>query len=395
MALSENQSPARHKGVVLVKKRGTALFLVLGLLSGYWSLSMAGRSYIALGQGTVPSIVRVLFVLLLAAFAFRMLYKSWQGLKLKRLAAELAEQTRGLERINLRALAALRKQSLERLTRDLCWLAEQGALPKRGIDAERQELVLDLDSFAPPLDEETQQRLLVKRERKSLLPVIMVAVFWLLYALVSPLYRLTDYAVGLLLAVVVYTAVARWEPTQTFYTEQPKPVTPPPSVQTGDEELDLFLQQAIKSMERLTALKMSIRKESMRDALQQMMNVAKEIFDIVKEQPQKMRVLRQFSNYYLPMSLSLLESYQDMEQQPEKGKTILESMRKIEEMTDTILEAFRRELDSLYEDKALDISAEIAVMKNLMQLDGPGKIDWENQESKEVDDKKGGREDGE
>ena len=43
---------------------------------------------------------------------------------------------------------------------------------------------------------------------------------------------------------------------------------------------------------------------------------------------------------------------------------------KIEEMMDTAVSAYDKQLDHLYKDEALDISTDITVMENLMKSEG-------------------------
>jgi hypothetical protein len=62
----------------------------------------------------------------------------------------------------------------------------------------------------------------------------------------------------------------------------------------------------------------------------------------------------------------LLRNYEDLSRQPVKGSNIKESMQKIEGIMDGILSTFRQHLDDLYRDKNIDISADIAVMENMI-----------------------------
>ena len=52
------------------------------------------------------------------------------------------------------------------------------------------------------------------------------------------------------------------------------------------------------------------------------------------------------------------------------GANIDGTMGKIESMMDTIVKAFDRQLDALFADEAMDISADITVMENLLAQEG-------------------------
>ena len=45
-------------------------------------------------------------------------------------------------------------------------------------------------------------------------------------------------------------------------------------------------------------------------------------------------------------------------------------MSSIEEMLDTAVDAFKKQLDSLFEDQALDIETDISVMNRLLEREG-------------------------
>ena len=75
-------------------------------------------------------------------------------------------------------------------------------------------------------------------------------------------------------------------------------------------------------------------------------------------------------NYYLPTLLKLLHSYDRMEEQEVKGANIRYTMQEIERILDTILEAFDKQFDLLFEDEAMDISSDIRVLETIFSQEG-------------------------
>ena len=53
-----------------------------------------------------------------------------------------------------------------------------------------------------------------------------------------------------------------------------------------------------------------------------------------------------------------------------EGENLSKSMNSIENMLDTAIEAFKRQLDSLFEDQALDIETDISVMNRMLEREG-------------------------
>ena len=95
-----------------------------------------------------------------------------------------------------------------------------------------------------------------------------------------------------------------------------------------------------------------------------------DIFRVVRQKPEKADEVRKFMNYYLPITLKLLQDYALMEKQSYQGKNIQESRDKIEELLKTLITAFERQLDKLFSADALDVEADISVLQTMMAKDG-------------------------
>ena len=80
--------------------------------------------------------------------------------------------------------------------------------------------------------------------------------------------------------------------------------------------------------------------------------------------------LKKLMDYYLPMTIKLLNAYAEMDDQPIQGETIEKSKRDIEDTIDTLNQAFEKLLDDLFEDAAMDISSDISVLNTLLTQEG-------------------------
>ena len=98
--------------------------------------------------------------------------------------------------------------------------------------------------------------------------------------------------------------------------------------------------------------------------------VTTRIFDLAEKDPDKLPQLRRFMDYYLPTALKLLKSYAEFDRQGVEGAILSDSMKKIEDTMDTLVVGFEQQLDKLFQDDALDLSADISVLKNMMAQDG-------------------------
>ena len=94
------------------------------------------------------------------------------------------------------------------------------------------------------------------------------------------------------------------------------------------------------------------------------------IFDRAETHPEIITDLKKLMDYYLPMTVKLLNAYADMDAQPIQGERMENSKREIEATLDTLNGAFEKLLDDLFEDTALDVSSDISVLNTLLAQEG-------------------------
>ena len=95
-------------------------------------------------------------------------------------------------------------------------------------------------------------------------------------------------------------------------------------------------------------------------------------------------------NYYLPTTLKLLNAYDRMDDTGISGDNISTTKQKVENMMDTIVKAYEKQLDALYGEEALDISTDITVMENLLAQEGLGGFNLHNTTTSGGQNKTGG-----
>ena len=98
--------------------------------------------------------------------------------------------------------------------------------------------------------------------------------------------------------------------------------------------------------------------------------IVQRIFERAASHPEIIPDLKKMMDYYLPMTVKLLNAYADMDAQPVQGETIRASKHEIEQTLDTLNLAFEKLLDSVFEDTALDVSSDISVLQTLLAQEG-------------------------
>ncbi len=99
-------------------------------------------------------------------------------------------------------------------------------------------------------------------------------------------------------------------------------------------------------------------------------DLTKKIFAILDQRPEKEPQLYNFLNYYLPTTLKALESYARLEAQGIETAAIKEAKQKINHALDELADGYEKQLDKLFEDDVVDITADIDVMRKMLQKDG-------------------------
>ena len=148
----------------------------------------------------------------------------------------------------------------------------------------------------------------------------------------------------------------------TAKTQETKAATAKETEQTKD--------QYQKILDELRRVNDAIPDEEMSDKISRLEAVSAKIFEQAKTDPDKLPRMRKFMDYYLPTSLKLLQAYAELDSQGVEGENITESKRRIEQTMDTLVHAFETQLDQLFAADAMDISADIDVMQNMLRADG-------------------------
>ena len=106
------------------------------------------------------------------------------------------------------------------------------------------------------------------------------------------------------------------------------------------------------------------------DKISRMETIVGRIFERAQAHPEIVPDLKKLMDYYLPMTVKLLNAYAEMDAQPVQGETICASKKEIEDTLDTLNLAFEKLLDSVFEDTAMDVSSDISVLNTLLAQEG-------------------------
>ena len=140
--------------------------------------------------------------------------------------------------------------------------------------------------------------------------------------------------------------------------------------QERSAEAKALEEEANRILQQIRDCNDGIPEEAISQKISEMEKTAAAIFHYVGEHPHKLPEIRRFLSYYLPTTLKLLEAYKKFNDQPMPTEQQQETKKEIEDALDTVNKAFVNLLDSLMQEERMDVSADISVMKAMMEQEG-------------------------
>lgn len=135
-------------------------------------------------------------------------------------------------------------------------------------------------------------------------------------------------------------------------------------------EVQLVLDKGNDFLEKIRRSNDAIPGEEISRKISRMELIVQKIFERAKAHPEIIPDLNRLMDYYLPMTVKLLNAYEDMDSQPIQGENIASSKKEIEDTIDTLNVAFEKLLDSVFEDTAIDVSSDISVLNTVLAQEG-------------------------
>lgn len=136
------------------------------------------------------------------------------------------------------------------------------------------------------------------------------------------------------------------------------------------DEVESTIKIGRNYIEQIKNIKNELYKEEIAIKLDKLGNISNQILVQVEKNPNKIQEVNKFINHYLPITIKLINSYKDINNQVVQGENIENAKLEIEKSIDLINSAFENLVDDLYEDVVLDISTDISVLKTLFKQEG-------------------------
>ena len=252
---------------------------------------------------------------------------------------------------------------------------------------------------------------MAKHVKRSVIPIYLVGVVWLVFGLGLRLYQPVDYILCALVSVAAFVVGKAIFPDKSYQIaggedeeekkqaeqeaqkraeeahaarekaqaereerqrreQEEKARQAQQAKSTGNPEIDKLILERERALSEMRRLNDSIEDETISAQIDHLEEVTRQIIDQVIQEPKKLPQIRRFLNYFLPTTLKILNAYDRMDAVGISGENIDATKAKVEDMMGTIVKAIDKQLDSLFGAEAMDISTDITVMENLLAQEG-------------------------
>lgn len=209
-------------------------------------------------------------------------------------------------------------------------------------------------------------------------PIYGFALTWAAMAFIFPLYKIF----GLLLTVLISSLVAfllgkraakndiEEEKAAESELERKAVERKKAEKKSYGPEIDPIIEEGNRALSELGRLYMSIKDPEIRQKINSVMHITDKMAQDAINDPSDIPQIKKFFSYFLPTTIKLLNSYDRMSSQGITGENLDKSMKNINEMLDSAIEAYKKRLDELFADQALDIETDIDVMNTMLAREG-------------------------
>ena len=136
------------------------------------------------------------------------------------------------------------------------------------------------------------------------------------------------------------------------------------------KELNRVLQEGETYIKKIHRLNDMILGDEISTRMDRIEDILISIFDLLKRKPEKLEDIRKLMQYYLPMTIKVLESYRDFENERMYSEQIKEGKAEIEETLKKVQIAFENLRENLFREDILDVSTDLDVLEAMMSQEG-------------------------
>ncbi len=139
-----------------------------------------------------------------------------------------------------------------------------------------------------------------------------------------------------------------------------------------ETNFDLYqvLENAKKQNKHILDMVPMIEDEEIKKNLKEINDSVNKIIKTIEKNPDKKKKLKNFFDYYLPVTVKLVDRYDEIENQKISSKETKKFSENTQNMLTEINDVFKKFLNNLYESDMTDANVEIKVLNSMLKSDG-------------------------
>lgn len=139
-----------------------------------------------------------------------------------------------------------------------------------------------------------------------------------------------------------------------------------------EENFNLYkvLENAKKQNKRIIEAKYYIDNDEIKAYLTSINDSTSKIIKTIEKKPKKIKNIDNFFDYYLPITVKIINRYDEIENNNLSSKDSKKFMTSTINMLASIDKAFRNILNNLYQKEIIDMDAEMKVFSSMLKADG-------------------------
>lgn len=145
-----------------------------------------------------------------------------------------------------------------------------------------------------------------------------------------------------------------------------------------DTNISLYnqLQDAKVNSQKIKSMANVIDDVEVKNAIKEIGQTTDKIISTIEKEPNKAKNMDNFFDYYLPVTLKILNKYDEIENQDLSSEDSKQFMQKTKEMILKLNQSFKNQLSNMYQSDIVDTNAEMKVIDSMLKADGYDEDDF-------------------
>lgn len=142
------------------------------------------------------------------------------------------------------------------------------------------------------------------------------------------------------------------------------------SLKETNNNLYKILEKAKKQNKHIWEMRTFINNNEINTYLTEIHDSTTKIIKTIEKSPKKVKNIENFFDYYLPITVKIVDRYDEIENQNLSSKDSKKFINSTSKMLEAVSNAFKNILNNLYQSELIDMDAEMKVFSSMLKADG-------------------------